>query len=54
MQAARHLVTAAAKLTDCVKNRKYNRYGRQACLAVDAYRNTTAVIGNSDDIALLD
>ena len=54
MQTARNLVTASAEFSAGVENCEYNRYGRESCFAVDTDRNTTAVIGYSDYIALFD
>ena len=54
VQTARNLVTASAEFSAGVENGEYNRYGRESCFAVHADRNTTAVIGYSDYIALFD
>ena len=54
VQTARNLVTASAEFSAGVENCEYNRYSRESCFAVDTDRNTTSVVGYSDDVAVLD
>ena len=51
VQTAGDLVTAAAELAAGMQNGKDDRHRRKTCLAVDADRNTSAVIGDADDVA---
>ena len=52
VQAAGYLVAGAVELAACVQDGEYNLERRNAHLRVNTAGNTTAVIGNADDIAL--
>ena len=54
VQAARHLVPAAAEFAAGVQNRENNLQGGLAHLVIDADRNAAAVIGDRDGVARID
>ena len=54
MQTTGYLISAAAKLSACMKNSEYNFNGRLISFMIDTNRNTTSIINNSDRIILLD
>ena len=51
VQTAGHFIAAAAEFSAGMQDGVDNRCGRNAFLRVNADRNTTAVVGNPDDIA---
>ena len=54
VQTAGDLVAAAAELASGVEHGEYHRHRRKSRLAVNAYRYASSVVGDADDVALLD